>query len=140
MSAHEDSTRRLDHRGGSNRSFGFVFAIAFSIIALVPVWRGGGIRWWSVAIAVTAGVLAIVRPDYLAPFNRVWTQLGVLLGRVMTPIVTAILFFVVITPIGLAMRLFSRNPMRPEFDRNAPTYWIPREPPGPARGSMIKQF
>jgi len=83
---------------------------------------------------------ALFRPSLLAGLNRYWTRFGLLLARVVHPIVIAILFFGAFTPIGFLMRRFGNDPMRRRFDPDAGTYWIPRTPPGPAPGAMRKQF
>ncbi len=79
-------------------------------------------------------------PSLLAPLNRVWTKFGLLLHKVVSPIVLGVMFYLVITPTGLLMRLFGKDPLRLKFDGTAKSYWIPREPPGPKPDSIKDQF
>jgi hypothetical protein len=82
----------------------------------------------------------LVRPGLLAGLNRQWTKLGVLLGKVVSPIALGLLFYCAIAPLGIVMRLAGKDPLRLKFDRAAESYWIRREPPGPAPDSMTNQF
>jgi hypothetical protein len=138
--AHEDLTREGAVEGSSDRSFGVVFAAAFLLIAAWPMWSGQAPRWWLVAVAGTCALLAWVKPESLALANRQWTRLGVLLGKIVSPIALGILFYAVITPIGAMIRLVGSDPLRLRRDRAAATYWIRRTPPGPPPDSLNKQF
>ena len=137
---HESYQRREDVSGSSDRSFGIVFAIVFAIIGLFPVVFGGTIRAWAIVVAIAFLALAIARPATLAPLNYLWTKFGLLLHRVVNPIVLGIMFFGVITPIGLLMRLFGKDPLRLKHNASAASYWIERDPPGPAPESLKDQF
>jgi hypothetical protein len=124
--------------GPSDRSFGLTFAFVFALVALLPLWRGGAPRWWALAGAAVILALAIAWPRVLAPANRLWLRLGLLLHRVVNPIVMGVLFYGVVTPFGLLMRLFRAGiarSLRP--DRKATTYWTTRAP-HPSR--MEQQF
>ena len=138
--AHEDLTREQKVEGSSDRSFGVVFAAVFTLIACWPLFFGGALRWWAVAVAAIFALLATVKPGLLAGFNRQWMKLGVLLGKVVSPIALGLLFYGVITPIGAVLRLAGKDPLRLKFDRGADSYWIRREPPGPPPDSMTNQF
>lgn len=138
--AHEDLTREEHVEGSSDRSFGIVFAAVFLIIAAWPLWSGGRLRWWSVAVAAAFAVVAVVAPQLLAWPNRLWLKFGLLLGRIVSPIALGILFYVVFMPIGLLMRALGKDPLRLKRDEAAATYWIRREPPGPPPTSMTNQF
>jgi Saxitoxin biosynthesis operon protein SxtJ len=138
--AHEDLDREQHVEGSSDRSFGLVFAGVFLVIAGMPLFHGEAIRWWSVAVAIVFALVALVKPALLAGLNRLWMKLGVLLAKVVSPIALGILFYVVITPIGVVIRLTGKDPLRLKFDPDAESYWIPREPPGPPPGSMNNQF
>jgi predicted membrane metal-binding protein len=124
----------------SDRSFGLVFAAVFAIIGLWPLISGDGVRLWSLIIAAIFAALALARPTLLAPLNRLWTRFGLLLNRVVSPLVMGLLFFVVITPIALIMRATGKDLLHLKFDRKAKSYWIEREPPGPAPESIKNQF
>ncbi|MCA1907020.1 MAG: SxtJ family membrane protein [Magnetospirillum sp.] len=125
---------------GSERSFGLVFAAVFAIIALWPLKSGGDPRLWAVGVASAFLVVAVVAPKALKPLNLVWFKFGLLLHKVMTPLIMGLLFFVTVTPIGLLMRATGKDPMRLKRDPAATSYWITRDPPGPAPASMKNQF
>jgi hypothetical protein len=138
--AHEDLSRGQQVEGSSDRSFGLVFAGVFLIVAAWPLLHRELPRWWSLGIAVAFAILAIWKPALLAALNRLWTKLGVLLARVISPIALGILFYGVITPIGAVMRLTGKDPLRLKLDAGTDSYWIPRKPPGPPPDSMTNQF
>ena len=138
--AHEDLTRDQHVEGSSDRAFGLAFAAVFLLIAGWPLFHGESPRWWALGLAVGFGLVALVKPALLATLNRLWIKLGVLLGKVVSPIALGILFYIVITPIGLVIRLTGKDPLRLKFEPDSETYWIPREPPGPPPGSMNNQF
>jgi hypothetical protein len=137
---HESYERREDVQGSSNRSFGIVFAVVFGVIGLLPFVFGGGLRLWALVVAAAFLALALAAPAVLAPLNRLWLRFGLLLHRIVNPIILGIMFFVVITPIGVLMRLFGKDPLRLKRDGAVRSYWIPREPPGPAPESLKDQF
>jgi hypothetical protein len=137
--SHEDYQRELAFRGPSNRSFGLVLAAAFALLALWPVLRHRPIRWWALAISLFFLVPALVRPALLGRLNRLWMQLGIALGRIVSPVVTGILFFLVFTPIAYLSRR-NKDPLRLRFEPDAETYWLHRDPPGPPPESMANQF
>lgn len=138
--AHEDLTREEHVEGSSDRSFGFVFAVVFVVIALWPLWHGGGLRWWSLCVAGAFVVIAMAVPRILAVPNRLWLKLGLLLGKIVSPIALGVLFYLVFVPIGMLMRLFGKDPLKLRRDAAATTYWVDREPPGPPPMSMTNQF
>jgi hypothetical protein len=111
----------------SPRSFGFLFAVVFSIIGVLPLWNGRPMRIWSLVTASVFFLVALVGPAALAPMSRLWQQVGLLLHRLVNPVVMAVLFYVVITPFGVAMRLFGRGlSTQLSRDRAATTYWRSR--------------
>jgi hypothetical protein len=137
---HENLTARHDVRRGSDRSFGLVFAAALLVVALFPLVHGRELRWWAVALSLAFFAAALIRPALLAPLNRLWFRLGLLLGRVTNPLVMGVVFFLVVTPMAVIMRLRRKDPLRLRIDRKACSYWIERVPPGPAPASMTNQF
>jgi len=140
MAAHEDLSRKHVAHGPSNRSFGFVFSAFFLLVALSPLRKHQPVRLWALALAVGFLGVGILLPALLTPLNRLWMQLGHLLGRVTTPIVTGLLFYVVFTPAGFVARLLGKDPLRLRFDPTASTYWQERRPPGPPPEDMANQF
>ena len=140
MSTHEDFSRHAEARGSSDRAFGVVIGVFLILVALAPLRTHRSIRWWALAPAVLILAVAAVRPAWLHPLNRVWTGLGLLLGRIVTPIVTGLLFYLVVTPVAFLLRLLGKDPLRLARDAQAPTYWIERKPPGPPAEGMANQF
>jgi len=140
LSSHEDFSREDEVKQGSDRSFGFVFAGFFAIVGLWPLIDGLDPRWWALAVAVGFAVMAAVAPRVLAPLNRLWHQFGLLLHRVVSPVALGLAFYLAVTPTGLIMRLLGKDPLRLKFDREASSYWIKREPPGPDPDGMPRQF
>ena len=141
MDSHENFVRVDDLKPGSERSFGLVMAAAFLVFAGLAVWSGGWLRSGVFAtIAAAFAAFALAAPTVLAPLNRLWFHLGLLLHKIMTPLVLGFLFFAVITPIGLLLQLFGKRPLPLSFDREVATYWVPRASGSPVPGSMHKQF
>ena len=124
----------------TNRSFGRLFTIAFGLLAALAWWRGRASFVWLAAIALLFAIVTLLRPDWLAPLNRAWMAFAHLLNKIVSPIVLGVLFFLVVTPFGLAMRLAGKDLMRRTFDRAARSYWIERRPPGPPPESLKEQF
>lgn len=137
---HETFDREKEVTGSSDRGFGFVFAGFFAIVAILRWWKGHGAAEWFAAAGLAMLLIALIRPSLLAPFNRLWTKLALVLSKVMNPVIMGILFFLVVAPIGLLMRLFGKRPLALDLDPAAKTYWIERQPPGPLPGSMKNQF
>jgi hypothetical protein len=138
--AHEDLSRIQVVEGSSDRTFGMVFAAVFLVVAVWPLFYGEMLRWWALAIAAFFATVAILKPALLAGLNRQWAKLGLLLGKVVSPVALGILFYCVIAPIGLLMRLTGKDPLRLKLDRETDSYWITRKPPGPPPDSMTNQF
>lgn len=126
----------------SERRFGALFTVVFSLAGIyghfVKDWPSGVVIGLFVASFVVALVTLVV-PTALAPFNRAWFQLGLLMGKIVSPIVLGLIFFVLLTPIGVIGRLLGRDELRL---KKAPgtTWWIDRDPPGPASDSFKNQF
>jgi predicted membrane metal-binding protein len=139
---HEDLTRKETVEGSSDRSFGFVMAAFFGLVALFPLLHGtlSSVRWWALVVAAAFLALALLWTAPLRPLNRAWLKLGLLLSKIVSPIVMMVLFYATVTPIGVLMRLAGKDPLRLRRDATAASYWIPREPPGPAPDSMKQQF
>jgi hypothetical protein len=137
---HEDLTRDHQVEGSSNRALGLVFAGAFLLIAVRPLFDGETPRWWASVVAAGFGLVALVKPTLLAGLNRLWIEFGVLLGKIVSPIALGVLFFCVLTPIGLMIRLTGKDHLSLKRDPDADSYWIPREPPGPPPDSMTNQY
>jgi hypothetical protein len=139
-SLHEDLTREEEAIGSSERSFGITFAVVFALIAAVKLWHGstGAIYWLIPSVVIL--VLAFFWSAPLRPLNRLWFRLALVLHAVVNPIVMGLLFYGTIAPIGLAMRLAGKNPLRLRRDPQAQSYWIARIEDGTAAERMRNQF
>lgn len=124
----------------SNRSFGLLFVVVFTLLGLWQSWKGGSWPWLWLGLAGTTGFVTAIAPDLLTPFNRAWMRFGLLLHKIVNPIVMGAIFFGVITPAGILMRALGRDPMQRKYNPEAQTYWIPRQPPGPEPESLKQQF
>ncbi len=125
---------------GSNRSFGLVFAGFFAIVALLPFIHGAPVRWWALGVAVAFAVAAFLVPRALQPLNLVWFKLGILLHHVVNPVIMALMFYGAILPMAVLLRGLGKDLVRLKREPESNSYWIPREPPAPAPGSMSNQF
>jgi hypothetical protein len=132
---HEESVK-----GSSNRSFGLIFAAFFCIIGLLPLFSRGEVRPWALGVAAVFAVIAFAVPSILTPLNKAWMRLGLLLHRVVNPIVLGLMFLIAIVPVGLLMRLFGKDLLRLKFSSEASSYWIIRDPKGPDPRSLNRQF
>ena len=120
----------------SNKSFGIVFFIVFIIISLYPLVNQEDIRIWSLVIAFIFFILALLNSKILTPMNKIWTRFGIFLGNFISPIVMGIIFFFVVTPIGLLLRLFGKDVLNLKKNKFS-TYWIKKTN---QKSSMEKQF
>lgn len=124
----------------SDRSFGLVFTVFFSIVGLLPLLSGQGIRLWALGVSTLFLLLSLTVPRVLAPANRAWAKFGELLHGIVSPVALGILFFGVVTPTGVIMRLLGKDLLRLRLDRSTNSYWIVRTPPGPDAESLKNQF
>ena len=125
-----------DVKISSNRSFGVVFFVVFLLIALYPVINNEEIRVWSLIVSVIFLVLGLLNSKILNPLNQIWFKFGILLGRIISPLIMAIIFFFVVTPIGLIMRTLGKDILNLRYNTKK-TYWI--EKTGP-KSKMKNQF
>tara|TARA_B100001027_G_scaffold5004_1_gene3257 strand:- start:495 stop:884 length:390 start_codon:yes stop_codon:yes gene_type:complete len=129
----------MDHKEvkiGSNRSFGIVFSIVFLLIALYPLINGENLRLWSLIISIVFIVLGIINSNLLKPLNKLWFKFGLLLGKIISPFVMGIIFFIVVTPIAILMRLLRKDLLKLKFNKNN-SYWIQKSGP---KSKMKNQF
>ena len=125
----------------ASKTFGLTFAIVFGVIALWPlVFRSEHPRYWALVVGLAFVAAAYLAPNLLKPLNLLWFKLGMLLHKIVNPIVLGIMFLVFITPIALVLRLFGKKLIPLTFERDKASYWIERTPPGPAPESLRNQF
>jgi hypothetical protein len=120
----------------SNRNFGIVFFLVFLLISIWPIIDGHSLRIWSLIISFTFLFLGLLNSKMLSPLNLLWIKLGEILGRIVAPLVMGIIYFIVVTPIGLFMRFIGKDILGKKF-LNTQSYWIKREK---NIGSMKRQF
>ncbi len=140
MNLHEDYRPHTHEKQASDRSFGWVFTAFFAFWALVPLWRGMPLRLWALPVSGVFLLITLLRPSLLHFANRVWTSVGLLLGKVVNPLVTGLLFYAVVTPAGLILRLLGKDLLHLRWSPGQPSYWIHRSPPGPDPRAMDHQF
>ena len=121
----------------SNRSFGLLFFVIFLIVSLWPLTHEGSIRIWSVIISVIFLILGLLNSKFLTPLNLLWFKFGMILGAIVSPIVMGIIFFLVVTPIGLVLSIMGKDVLNKKYNKKKETYWIKRETP---IGPMKRQF
>ena len=137
---HELFDRTEPVQGSSDRAFSIVFTVVFALIGLWPLPWGDGVRWWALGIAAVFLLAALIIPKTLAPLNRDWMRFGLLLHKIVNPVIMGLVFFLTVTPTALIMRALGKDPLRRRLDKEATTYWIDRDPPGPDPDSMPRQF
>ena len=126
-----------NHKIPSNKNFGIVFFLVFFFIALYPLFFEEGIRIWSLLISLIFLVLGLSNSKILSPLNKLWFKFGILLGKIISPLVMGIIFFFVVTPIGLIMRLMGKDVLNLKYNNKNKSYWIEKSGP---KSKMKNQF
>ena len=121
---------------GSNKSFGIVFFIVFLIISLYPLTYDENIRYWSLTISLIFLILGFLNSKILNPLNKLWFKLGIFLGKIVSPLIMGIIFFLVVTPIGFLMRILKKDLLNLKYN-NKKSYWIEKTEP---KSKMKNQF
>ena len=125
-----------DIKISSNRSFGIVFFVVFLLIALYPLTYEGEIRIWSLIISIIFLILGLLNSKILSPLNKIWFKFGILLGKIVSPLIMGIIFFFVVTPTGFIMRLLGKDLLNLKYSKNK-SYWIEKNGP---KSKMKNQF
>ena len=125
-----------DIKISSNKSFGIVFFVVFLLIAIYPLTNGGDIRIWSGIISFIFLVFGLLNSSILTPLNKIWFKFGIILGKIISPVIMAIIFFLVVTPTGLIMRILRKDILNLKYNQNK-SYWIEKEGP---KSKMKNQF
>ena len=120
----------------SNRNFGFVFFIVFLVIALWPLLKGENLRLWSLLISTIFFILGLLNAKILTPFNKIWMKFGEILGSVISPLVMGVIFFGIVTPTGLLLKLIGKDVLKLKEDKKD-TYWIEKDN---SNNNMKNQF
>ena len=137
---HENLDKEEEIKVSSDRSFGIVFTLVFLAVGVWVVSGGQSKGWLFFVSAALFLVIAIARPSILGPLNRTWAKFGLLLGQVFNPLLLGVVFFLVVTPIAVILRLWGKDSLHLKSKPGLKSYWIDRSPVGPNRGSMTKQF
>jgi hypothetical protein len=125
---------------GSDRSFGFVFAVVFALIACWPLLSWRPPYPWLLGVAIAFALVAAIRPSLLRPLNKAWLAFGRLLSRIVNPLIMGLVFFLGVTPTGWIMRLRGRDLLARTRRPDMPSYWVARDQPAPEPDSMRRQF
>ena len=120
----------------SNKSFGLVFFLVFILIGIYPILNQGNIRVWSIIIAVVFLILGLSNSRILTPLNRIWFKFGIFLGKMISPIIMGVIFFLVVTPIGLIMKILGKDLLNIKYNKKK-SYWIEKNDP---KSKMKNQF
>ena len=120
----------------SNKSFGIVFFIFFLIVSLYPLIYNGEIRIWSIFISIIFLILGLLNSVLLSPLNFLWFKLGIFLGKIVSPLIMGLIYFIVVTPIGLIMRIIKKDVLNLKFN-NKKSYWVKKTR---QKNNMKKQF
>jgi hypothetical protein len=140
QSSHEVFVRDEKVAPGSDRSFGLVMALALAAVTALNAWHSGKLWPWTGGAATLFLAAALLRPSILQPLNLLWLRFGLLLHRIVNPVVMALLFYGTVLPTGLIMRLMGKDLLRLKRQPAADSYWIARQPPGPSPETMRDQF
>ena len=140
LGSHESLDREENFKASSDRGFALVFGGFFTLVTVYGLVVGGTWWPWFGGAAMVFFVLAFTVPSIIAPLNKAWTKLGLLMFAVISPVVLGLLFYLCIAPIGLLMRACGKDPLRLKRDAKMASYWIAREPPGPSGDSLKNQF
>jgi len=135
-----ESTAHIQIERGSARNFGMVFAAVFSMVAVYLFISSKVINYWVLIGALSFFTIAVIRPKLLEPLNFLWFKLGMLLGAIIAPLVMILVYFCVVTPTGLLMRLFGKDPLLLKRDPTAKTHWIERDSSDSRSNSLKNQF
>ena len=120
----------------TNRSFGIVFFIVFLIVGIYPMLNEEDVRLWSLIISVIFLMLGILNSEVLTPLNKIWFRFGIFLGKIFSPLIMALIFFLVVTPIGLIMRFIGKDVLNLKFNNNK-SYWVEKKGP---KSKMKNEF
>ena len=124
----------------SPRSFGLTFSLVFILIGLWPLFSQNPVHLWSLGVASLLVTISALRPQVLALPNHYWLKLGLLLNKIVSPVILSSIYFIVFAPVGLVFKLFGKDLLALRLDDKVKTYWILREPPGPKPETMVNQF
>jgi len=139
--SHEKFSRSNGPHMGSERSFGVVFAVVFAVLGSWWAYQGNVDWGYSfLSVGVVFALIALIIPSVLHPLNVIWFRFGLLLHKIVSPLILGLIFFVTVTPIALVFKVLRKDPLNRRLSPEAKSYWIRRDPPGPDPQSMSNQF
>ena len=125
-----------DVKIGSNKSFGIVFFVVFLLIAFYPLVNDADLKMWSLIVSIIFLILGLKKSRLLTPLNQIWFKFGIILGKFVSPIIMSIIFYLLVTPIGLIMKIFQKDLLNLKFN-NERSYWLEKKGP---KSEMKNQF
>lgn len=137
---HENWNEHAKIKLGSERSFGLLFALIFLIIGLWPFFSGNNFRLWALGVSFVLILCAVFVPTILKPINMAWIKLGLIMHKIVNPLVLGFIFFFTVLPTGLIFRMLGKDILKLRFDPESETYWQQRKEPGPDPITMKRQF
>ena len=129
--------RNFNIKISSNRNFGLVFFIVFLIVSIWPLTYDEPVRIWTAIMSSVFLILGLMNSKLLTPLNKLWFKFGMILGAIVSPVVMGVVFFLVVTPIGLIMKIMGKDLLNKKYDKKKRTYWIKRDT---LIGTMKRQF
>ncbi len=137
---HENYFREDTLKTSTDRSFGFVFFVFFTLVGFIIFIKTEHFKIWPFIIAIIFILLAVFSPNFLSPMNRMWTRVGLILHKIISPVIMAIMYYGIITPTGLIMKIIGNDLLKLKFDKSTDSYWIERKPPGLDPDTFHNQF
>tara|TARA_B100000989_G_scaffold197733_1_gene149331 strand:- start:222 stop:608 length:387 start_codon:yes stop_codon:yes gene_type:complete len=111
-------------RGSSNKNFGIVFFVVFLLISLYPILNGESLRLWALVTSIVFLILGLLNSTLLTPLNAIWFKFGLFLGKYISPLIMGIIYFALVFPTFLILKMFKKNYLNLNYDKNEKTYWV----------------
>ncbi len=140
LGKNEDLDLYTDVKLGSNKSFGYVFTTVFATIGIWPLFFGEFPNYIFLLLSFLLLIITIFFAELLFPFNKLWFKFGLLLNKIVSPIIMGFLYFATFVPMGLLMRIFKKDPLKLNKKSGINSYWVYRDPPGPSSKSLKNQY
>ena len=126
--------------GSTDKTFGLFFALIFLLFSIWPFFQGNNPRIWLAFFAVSLAIIAFIAPRLLSPFNKIWSQFGLFLHRLISPLVLGLIYLIAVIPISLALKLSGKDPLRLKIEPENDSYWILVKESEKTKSSMLNQY
>jgi len=126
--------------GSTDKTFGLFFALFFLLISIWPFFHGNDLRIWLALFAVSLAIIAFIAPRLLSPFNMIWTQFGLFLHRVMSPLILGLIYLITVVPVSWALKISGKDPLRLKIEPENASYWILVQESEKTKSSMLNQY